>query len=116
MNSQFATAMSRALDQTRAGNTAEATRIIQAALAGDTLPPSGTAAPEGNKPPRPARSLPGRPPAARIEDAEVVEVHPPRRPAPAFAARPAMPGLQAGPQPGPAELRRMLDKLGCMAP
>ena len=35
MNDQFATAMGRALEQTRAGNPSEATRILQTALSGD---------------------------------------------------------------------------------
>lgn len=110
MNSEFATAMSRALDQTRAGNPAEATRIIQVALAGNTVPPEDTAGSDG----RPFAVLPR--PAAEIEDAEVVAVHPPRRPAPPFAAQGAMPGLQPGLQSGPADLKRMLDNLGCMVP
>lgn len=109
MKSQFATAMSRALEQTRAGNPAEATRIIQAALAGDPVQQAGMAPP----PAAPAGALPK--PVAEIEDAEVVEVHQPRRPARPSAALPEMPEVQV-PQAGRGDLQRMLDNLGCMVP
>lgn len=105
MNSRFATAMSRALEQTRAGKPAEATRIIQAALAGDTVQQGDIAPP----PAAPHKPMIG------IEDAEVVEVHQPRWSARAFAALPEMPGIQA-PQAGQSDLQRMLDNLGCMVP
>ena len=51
MDSQFATAMNRALEQTRAGNPAGAARIIQAALGGGHAPQADTA-------PSPSRSVP----------------------------------------------------------
>ena len=109
MNSQFATAMSRALEQTRAGNPAEATRIIQAALVGE-------GAPECGMDPQPAApaALPRRP-MAEIEEAEVVEEHPPHRPAPAFATSTGTGPMQM-PSIGQADLQRMLDNLGCMVP
>lgn len=106
MSSEFATAMSRALEQTRAGNPAEATRIIQAAVAGNAAPQGTATAPDG-----PPLKLPRRP-AAEIEDAEVVEeVHPPA----SFAAKGAMPGLNAGLQSSMPDLQQMMDNLGCMA-
>lgn len=108
MNSQFATAMSRALEMTRAGNPAEATRIIQAALAGD--PAQSGDGPDGQD------SALLRHETAGIEDAEVVEEQPPFQTAPPFAARSVMPGIQSGLHPGPADLQRMLANLGCMAP
>ena len=73
MSSDFATAMSRALGQIRAGAPAEATRTIQAALAG----PAGTA----SKPSDRAAAQGPRPGAAIPEDAEIVEDRP-RAPAP----------------------------------
>ena len=109
MNSQFATAMSRALEQTRAGNPAEATRIIRAALAGDTVKQGGMAPPPATPAGAPHK------PMAGIEDAEVVEVHQPRRPVRPSAALPEIPGVQ-GPQAGQGDLQRMLDNLGCMVP
>ena len=66
MNSQFATALSQALEQTRAGHPAEATRIIQAALAGETVQQGGATASE-HMPER----LGGKP-VGDIEDADVV--------------------------------------------
>lgn len=109
MNNQLATAMSRALEQTRAGNPAEATRIIQAALAIG-------GAPEGGMAPQPATpaALP-RKPVAEIEDAEVVAEHPPHRPAPSFATSPTTGPLEM-PSIGRGDLQRMLDNLGCMVP
>ena len=54
MNSDFATALGRALEQTRAGNPAEATRLIQAGLGG--MPSlAGTAAPAATSAPMPRR-------------------------------------------------------------
>ncbi|MBV0892775.1 PHB depolymerase family esterase, partial [Paracoccus sp. Z118] len=110
MNSHLAAAMSRALEQTRAGKPGEATRLIQAVLAGDTVQPDHTAALDGP----PSAFL--RRPSAEIADAEVVEVHPPRRSGFPFAAQEAMPGSQAGPRFDPADLQRMLGNPGCMAP
>jgi len=109
MDSQFATAMSRALEQTRAGNPAEATRIIQAALAGGTVQQGGMASPHAASAGAPHK------PMAEIEDAEVVEVHQPRRPVRLSAALPEIPGVQA-PKADQGDLRRMLDNLGCMVP
>lgn len=109
MNSQFATAMSRALEQTRAGNAAEATRIIQAALAGDALQQGDLTVPAAPPAAGPPKAL------AEIEDAEVVEVHQPRRAARPSAALPKTPGVHA-PQAVQGDLQRMLDKLGCMVP
>ena len=80
MNSHFATAMSRALEQTRAGNPAEAARIIQAALAGKDRQPDEMARPAQ----APAGS--GADPLAHIEEAEVVEEQPPRQSPPPFGA------------------------------
>jgi poly(hydroxyalkanoate) depolymerase family esterase len=64
MNSQFAAAISRALEQTRAGNTTEATQTIQAALNGAEgaakIPPSFFAsnlARQSDTPPRRRRTL-----------------------------------------------------------
>lgn len=109
MNSQFATAMSRALEQTRAGNPGEATRIIQAALAGQDAPDGGMA-------PQPAApAAPLRKPVADIEEAEVVEEHPPRRSAPLFAAARTTDPLQVPPMEQ-GDLQRMMDNLGCMVP
>ncbi|MDO5371602.1 PHB depolymerase family esterase [Paracoccus sp. (in: a-proteobacteria)] len=105
MDSQFATAMSRALEQTRAGNPAEATRIIQAALAGGGAPQADTVATGA------AAAMP-RKPLPEIEDAEVVEVHPPRQPAPGLSG---LSGLKA-PHMQQGDLQRMLDNLGCMVP
>lgn len=85
MNNAFAAAMRHALDQTRAGNSTGATRIIQAALAGSPLTPDAG------------------PASATVEEAEVIEVLPPR------AAQTA--GATARP-----DLREMLGRLGCMAP
>jgi poly(hydroxyalkanoate) depolymerase family esterase len=65
MNSDFATAMGRALERTRAGDPGEATRIIQAALAGRVDETHSA-------PPRPQDA----PHAMAIEDAEVVEDRP----------------------------------------
>lgn len=56
MNDQFATAMGRALEETRAGNPAQATHILQAALGGQgseqatPLPPRSSAAARGRQP------------------------------------------------------------------
>lgn len=108
MNSQFATAMSRALEQTRAGNPAGATRIIQDALAGTGRPPSGAAAPAQSP-----TVFRGRP-LAGIEDADVVEDRPSWPPVPPFAA-PSRKGIHAW-QTDQGDLRRMLDNLGCMVP
>ncbi len=104
MDNQLATAMSRALEQSRAGNPAEATRIIQAALTG------GPAQPEAARP-APARL---RGPAATIRDAEVIEEHPPRRSASATRRAPA--GVPPAPMSVQADLQQMLGNLGCMAP
>lgn len=109
MNSQFATAMSRALEQTRAGNPAEAARIIQAALAGNAVRQDGLV------PPSAASAGAPHNPHAEIEDAEVVEVHQPRGTAPPSAALPETPEIEM-PQAGRGDLQRMLDNLGCMVP
>lgn len=105
MNNAFTAAMGRALVQTRAGNSAEATRIIQAALAGDHTPPDVT--------------LPARPPAgpdarlsATIEEAEVVEV----TPAPGVSRGSGhRAGLKTSPL-GQVDLQQILDRMGCMGP
>lgn len=109
MNSHFATAMSRALEQTRAGNPAEAARIIQAALAGKDRQPDEMARPAQ----APAGS--GGDPLAHIEEAEVVEEQPPRQSPPPFGASPGKGGAHAL-QTGQVDLQRMLDNLGCMVP
>lgn len=109
MNSQFATAMSRALEQTRAGNPVEATRIIQAALAGDPLR-QGDLTPPSAPPSGGSEKL-----RADIEDAEVIEVHQPRRPACPSAALAETTQFEV-PQASLGDLQRMLDKLGCMVP
>lgn len=71
MNDDFATAMRRSLQQTRAGNPVEATRLIQEALRGgrggaSDLPPVSSAHRSGHR--------------SDVEEAEVVETTPPRRP------------------------------------
>ena len=109
MNSHFATAMSRALEQTRAGNPAEAARIIQAALAGKDRQPDEMARPAQ----APAGS--GGDPLAHIEEAEVVEEQPPRQSPPPFGASPGKGGAHAL-QTGQVDLQRMLDNLDCMVP
>lgn len=64
MNTNFAAAIGRAVDQTRAANPTEATRIIQAALAGlDDVGHSGTT----------GRRLQGQGRGSDIDDAEVLE-------------------------------------------
>lgn len=72
MDRHFATALGRALEQTRASNPAEATRIIQTALAGRRDPDAVA------RPPRQAARATGR----AIEDAEVLEDRPGPRQAP----------------------------------
>lgn len=103
MNNAFAAAMSRALEQTRAGNSAEATRIIQAALAHGP-------APRPNDPGSPAPDHKGRP---RIEDAEVLEVT-----QPLGASAKASSGGDQTASPGfrPGDLQQMLGRLGCLGP
>ncbi|WP_304616995.1 extracellular catalytic domain type 1 short-chain-length polyhydroxyalkanoate depolymerase [Paracoccus sp. (in: a-proteobacteria)] len=103
MNNAFAAAMSRALEQTRAGNSAEATRIIQAALG------QGSAAQGGLPLPSPA-PMAARP---RIEDAELVAVRPPKA-APAAAAADGDGAATAGFRPG--DLQQMLGRMGCLGP
>jgi poly(hydroxyalkanoate) depolymerase family esterase len=68
MDDDFATAMRRSLEQTRAGNPAEATRLIQAALAQN----KGVAAPDPSGAPRiesgrPTKTAPRRPLSSVIE-------------------------------------------------
>jgi poly(hydroxyalkanoate) depolymerase family esterase len=83
MNSTFAAAIGRALDQTRAANPVEATRIIQEALAGRAMPHH----------PGPQRhSVPRR--SENVADAEVVQ-HLPGRAAPRRDARPGGRSLSA---------------------
>ena len=50
MNDQFATAMGRALDLTRAGSAMEATRLIQQTLNGQTIGPAALPAPSTARP------------------------------------------------------------------
>lgn len=105
MNNAFAAAMGRALEQTRAGNGAEAARIIQAALAGDGQVQDVT-------PPAPAPAARRARPAT-IEDAEVLDGSPPPRASRATAGRDT---AAAAPfQPGDLQ-QMLLDRLGCMGP
>jgi poly(hydroxyalkanoate) depolymerase family esterase len=115
MDSQFATAMNRALEHTRAGNPAGAARIIQAALGGGHAPQADTA--PSSSPGARATALLHKP-AAEIEDAEVIDEGPARRPESSFTP-PFASMSKAGPGKTPAgagDLQRMLDNLGCMAP
>lgn len=112
MDNPFATAMSRALEETRAGNPGEATRIIRDALAGVPRQPRDATPPAA----RPARGR--QTPLTEIEDAEVVRVHPPRQ-----SARPGVTPdapQSRGPRPrqaeGKGDLPWSLDSLGCMLP
>ena len=68
MDSDFASAMSRALEQTRSGSPADATRTIRAALAERTASRPET--------PRRAATSPRRCDTTDVEDAEVFEDHP----------------------------------------
>ncbi len=85
MNDDFMTAMRRSLERTRAGNPAEATRLIQEALRGTpSASPAAApaAAPAADVRSGPTRAFvrPGRRPAKEVEDAEVLGTTPPRRP------------------------------------
>ncbi|MFN4100542.1 MAG: alpha/beta hydrolase family esterase [Pararhodobacter sp.] len=75
MNDEFAEAMRRSMDLTRAGNPAEATRVIQEALQGrgGTSPAPLTLDGPVQKPAR-------KPTRGTVEDAEVLSSTPPRRP------------------------------------
>lgn len=109
MNNQFATAMSRALEQTRAGNGAEAARIIQEALAGNHIPDAA--------PPTRGQTAPSSRPTDQIEDAEVLEVSPPRRAARAGHTMAGGNPVPAAASPfGAVDLQQMLGRLGCMGP
>lgn len=77
MNNEFATAMRRSLEQTRAGNPADATRLIQEALRGNT---SSSSPVDVLTKPTQSRAQQGRRPDDGVEDAELLESTPPRRP------------------------------------
>ncbi len=99
MSSDFMEAMGRAVAATRARRPGEATRIIQAALAGRPLPTPGAPAPEPEAPPQRRTARPRLDP-----NAEVVEPGPfpgqrPRRPL-RDVLRTLREGRRAWPLPG----------------
>lgn len=107
MNNDFTAALGRAMEHTRAGNPAEATRLIQAALSGAPAPAPAPAAKAKVAPPAPSVK-PGA--KAPIEDAEIISETPPRRgPMAGFA-------MPSGLGQGRVDLQQMLGKLGAMAP
>lgn len=115
MNNEFATAMRRALELTRAGNPHEATRIIQAALAGDgvTSPaPSASVILPSERSHRVSDDIE----KANVEEAEVIEAYPPRASAPSFSPAQRWPRHPEALQSRPEDLQRMLDNLGCLVP
>ena len=99
----FAAALGRALGQTRAGDPAEATRTIQAALAGRPGP-----AQSRDRKAAPGAARPERAHRGHIEDAEIVDDRPSRR----SVSRPdasSAPGARPGTGRGP--LREVVDLL-----